>query len=133
MALVIVGGFALPTPSEYTANTATVVDAARNVAGYTVGTVIRDDVAKVTLKWNALKPDDWSAILKKFDPKYGGTFYQMVQFLNQTSNSYETRRMYVSDRNAGMHLLYTANDNVPASLIGRPKYYLNASLSLIEC
>lgn len=133
MALVIVGGYALPTPSEYTANTATVVDAARNVAGYTVGTVIRNDVAKVTLKWNALKPADWAAILKKFDPKYGGAFYQTVQFLNQTSNAMETRRMYVSDRNAGMHILYTENDNVDAALIGTPKYYLGASLSLIEC
>ncbi len=133
-ALVTIGSYALPTPSTYVANTATIVDSARNVAGYTVGTVIRHDVAKISLTWNFIKPDEWSRILKLFDPTYGGSFYQNVTFLNQTTNTFVTRLMYVSDRtNSGMHLLYTANNAPNASMIGLPKGYLGASLNLIEC
>ena len=136
MALVTVGGYALPTPSTYVAKTATIVDSARNIAGYTIGTVIRNDVAKVNLTWNFLKPDEWAAILQRFDPKYGGSFYQWVTFLNQTSNLFETRQMYVNDRtSSGMHLLYNASNIPPGrtDLIGLPKGYIGAALNLIEC
>ena len=48
-ALVTVRGVPLPEPSTYSANTATLVDSARNVQGKMIGAVIRDDVAKVEL------------------------------------------------------------------------------------
>ena len=53
-ALVTIAGYELPEPSEYKANTATLVDSARNVQGYVIGSVVRNDVAKVELKWRAL-------------------------------------------------------------------------------
>lgn len=121
--LITIEGFVVPTPSEYEANTSTVVDSARNVSGYVIGTVIRDDVAKISLKWNALLPEQWAALLQQFDPTYGHSFYRNVTFLNQTSNDFTTRQMYVSDRKASMFLL---KEN------GLPSRYLNCSLSLVE-
>ena len=47
--LVAVAGEALPEPSSYSGNTSTLVDSARNVEGKMVGSVIRDDVAKVVI------------------------------------------------------------------------------------
>lgn len=130
--LITIGSFVFPTPSSYTANTATIVDSARNVNGYVIGTVIREDVAKISMKWNYLTTEEWSSILQQFDSKYGGNFYRAVTFFNQTSNSVETRNMYVSDRNAESFLLYNADNAPSANLIGLPSAYLNPSLSLIE-
>ena len=50
-ALVTVAGVALPEPSAYSGNTATIVDSARNLEGRVIGSVVRDDVAKVELSW----------------------------------------------------------------------------------
>ena len=60
--LVTVGGYVFPEPSEYNANTATLVDSGRNVKGYMIGAVIRDDVAKVSLKWKYLTVDEWASV-----------------------------------------------------------------------
>jgi len=131
--LITIGGFVVPTPSEYVANTSTIVDSARNVNGYMCGSVVRDDVAKISMKWNFISAEDWSDLLKLFEPAYGGYFTQSVTFFNQTSNSLETRDMYVSDRNsAGSFLLYNAHDAPSSALIGLPRGFLDASLSLIE-
>ena len=46
-ALVTIANTDLPTPSTYTGTETTVVDAARNVAGYVVGAVVRESIAKV--------------------------------------------------------------------------------------
>jgi len=48
-ALVTIAGYELPEPSEYSASTSTLVDSARNVSGYVIGSVIRSDVAKVEI------------------------------------------------------------------------------------
>lgn len=134
MALVTINGYSLPTPSTYVGNTATIVDSARNVSGYVVGTVIRNDVAKVSMTWNFIKPDEWAAILRLFEPAYGGSFYQNVTFLNQTANTYATRLMYVGDRtSSGIFLLYNERNAPSQDLIGTPMGYRGASLSLIEC
>lgn len=131
--LVTVGGVALPTPSTYIGNTATIVDSARNVEGYVIGTVIRNDVAKVSMTWNAIKAQDWAEILKLFEPAYGGAFYNSVTFFNQTTASFATRTMYVSDRTtSGVFTLYTETDAPSSGLIGTPKWYQGASLSLVE-
>mgnify|MGYP003287411265 FL=1 len=50
-ALVTIAGTALPEPSSYSGTTSTIVDSARNVKGYVVGSVVRSDVAKVELSW----------------------------------------------------------------------------------
>lgn len=97
-ALVTVAGYELPEPSEYSANTATLVDSARNVSGYVIGAVIRNDVAKVELKWRYLTAVQWANILSKFTDN----FYNEVTFYNQATADYTTREMYVGDRSAGM-------------------------------
>ena len=97
-ALVTIAGHELPEPSEYSANTATLVDSARNVKGKVIGSVIRDDVAKVEMKWNYLTAEQWAGILKLFTKN----FYNKVTFYNQATASYTTREMYVGDRNASM-------------------------------
>lgn len=96
--LVTVAGVALPEPSYYDANTSTLVDSARNVSGYVVGSVVRSDVAKVELKWRYLTARQWADILSLFTDN----FYNTVTFYNQTTADFTTRQMYVGDRQAGM-------------------------------
>ncbi len=119
-ALVSIGSFDFPEPSTYNATTSTIVDAARNVEGRVVGSVVRNDVAKVELTWKYLTAQQWATILSLFT----GSFYNDVRFLNQATNSYTTRVMYVSDRTAGMW----RRDPVSGEVMG----YTNASLSLVE-
>lgn len=96
--LVSIGDYNFPEPSTYSATTSTIVDSARNVSGYVVGSVVRSDVAKVELTWRYLTAEQWAGILSKF----ANSFYNTVRFYNQTTAAYETRTMYVSDRTAGM-------------------------------
>lgn len=119
-ALVSIGGFEFPEPATYTATTSTIVDSARNVSGFVVGSVVRNDVAKIELTWRYLTADQWADILSLFS----NSFYNDVRFLNQVTNSYTTRTMYVSDRSAGMWR------RDPQS--GRVMGYTNCALSLVE-
>ena len=119
-ALVSIGGFDFPEPSTYNATTSTIVDSARNVSGYVVGAVVRHDVAKIEMSWKYLTSYQWSQILSLFT----SSFYNDVTVLNQVTNEYTTRTMYVSDRNAGM---WRRN---PQS--GAVMGYTGASLSLVE-
>lgn len=119
-ALVSIGGFEFPEPSAYSATTSTIVDSARNVSGYVVGAVVRHDVAKVELSWKYLTAGQWATILSLFT----NSFYNDVRFLNQATNSYTTRTMYVSDRTAGMWRRHPETGAVMG--------YTNCSLSLVE-
>lgn len=101
-ALVTVAGVALPEPSEYKGNTSTLVDSARNVDGVMIGSVIRDDVAKVELKWRYLTVQQWAMINKLFKQSAGGAFINSVRFFDQSAGTYITRQMYCSDRSAGL-------------------------------
>ena len=119
-----VGGYAFPEPSSYNGITATVVDSARNTEGTVIGTVIRDDVAKVELAWNMLTVEQWSHILRCFDRRYGGSFYNSVTFFDMITGDFVTRTMYVSDRSAPMW----RRDSRTGEVVG----WLNCSLNLIE-
>ncbi len=119
-ALVSIGGFDFPEPSTYNATTSTIVDSARNVQGRVVGAVVRHDVAKVELTWRYLTAYQWAQILSLFT----SSFYNEVTFLNQATNAYTTRTMYVSDRTAG---LWKRNPRT-----GAVDGYTNCVLSLIE-
>lgn len=119
-ALVSIGGYDLPEPSSYKAITSTIVDSARNVSGYVVGSVVRSDVAKVELSWKYLTAQQWATILSLFTK----SFYNDVRFLNQATNAYETRKMYVSDRNAQMW----RRDPNTGAVMG----YTTCTLSLVE-
>ena len=78
-ALVSIGGFDFPEPSTYNATTSTIVDSARNVQGVVIGSVVRDDVAKIELSWKYLTAQEWAKILSLFT----NSFYNNVRFLNQ--------------------------------------------------
>lgn len=120
VALVTIAGYELPEPSTYSANTATLVDSARNVSGYVIGSVIRSDVAKVEISWRYLTVEQWADILSLFSR----SFYNDVTFFNQSSGGYETRRMYVGDRTAGMWRRHP----VTGEIMG----WTNPKLSLVE-
>lgn len=119
-ALVSIGGYDFPEPSTYSAVTSTIVDSARNVKGYVVGSVVRGDVAKIELSWRYLTAEQWANILSLFS----SSFYNDVRFMNQTTNNYEIRKMYVSDRNAS---LWRRDPNTGA-IMG----YTGCTLSLVE-
>lgn len=118
--LVVVAGHPLPEPSEYSAITATIVDSARNVEGKVVGSVVRNDVAKVELKWRYLTAQQWADILSQFTNE----FYNDVTFFNQATASYVTRQMYVSDRKGGMWRRNPATGDIMG--------WTDCSLSLVE-
>ena len=119
-ALVSIGGFDFPEPSKYAGTTSTIVDSARNVNGYVVGAIVRPDVAKVELSWRYLTVRQWASILSLF----ASSFYNDVRFFNQTTGTYETRTMYVSDRTANMF----RRDPDTGEVLG----WLEPSLSLVE-
>lgn len=119
-ALVTVAGYELPEPSEYSASTSTLVDSARNVDGYVIGSVIRDDVAKIELKWKYLTVDQWARVLSLFNRN----FYNNVTFFDQSTGTYTTREMYVGDRQAGMWRRHPSTGEVMG--------WVGPSLSLVE-
>lgn len=119
-ALVTVAGVDLPEPSSYSGTTSTIVDSARNVSGYVVGSVVRHDVAKVELQWKYLTAKQWADVLSLFTT----SFYNSVTFYNQASAGFTTRNMYVSDRNAGLW----RRDPETGDIMG----WTNCSLSLVE-
>lgn len=119
-ALVTIAGTALPEPSSYSGTTSTLVDSARNVKGYVVGSVVRSDIAKVELSWRYLTAQQWAAILSLFKKN----FKNEVEFYDQTVAGWVTRTMYVSDRTAGMWRRNTETGDVMG--------YTDCSLSLVE-
>lgn len=119
-ALVTIGGYELPEPSSYNAITSTIVDSGRNVEGKVVGSVVRHDVAKIELSWKYLTAQQWANILSLFT----NSFYNDVRFMNQATNNYDVRTMYVSDRNAGMWRRHPET----GAIMG----YTGCSLSLVE-
>lgn len=122
--LVSVGGYDFPEPTEYSGNTATLVDSGRNIQGKMIGAVIRDDVAKVILKWNYLTVEEWARVNSCFKESAGGSFINSVTFFDQTTGNYETREMYVSDRKADMW----RRDPNTGIILG----WVGCALSLIE-
>jgi hypothetical protein len=125
-ALVSVGGYDFPEPAKdgYSGNTSTLVDSARNTQGVMVGSVIRDDVAKVEMKWSYLTVKQWADMLKCFSIARGGKFINDVTFFCQDIGDWTTRQMYVSDRKADMF----RRDPKTGDVLG----YTNCSLSLVE-
>lgn len=118
--LVTVNGIELPEPSEYSASTSTLVDSARNVSGYVVGAVVRNDVAKVELKWRYLTARQWADAIGPFNRN----FYCTVRFFDQSTADYTTRQMYVSDRTASMWRRHPETGEVMG--------FTDCSLSLVE-
>lgn len=119
-ALVSINGYNFPEPSTYSAVTSTIVDSARNVSGYVVGSVVRADVAKIELSWKYLTVQQWANILSLFTY----SFYNEVRFFNQATGNYDIRTMYVSDRDAS---IFRRDPNT-----GKVLGWVNPKLSLVE-
>ena len=96
------------------------MDSARNVSGYVVGSVVRNDVAKVELSWKYLTVQQWASILSLFS----ASFYNEVTFYHQVTAGYTTRTMYLSDKTAVMWRRDPSTGNV----LG----WTGCSLSLVE-
>lgn len=122
--LVMIGSVALPEPSTYSGNTSTLVDTARNTQGVMIGSVIRDDVAKVELSWKFLTITQWAEINKLFKISAGGKFINDVTFFDQSTGDWITRQMYISDRSAGMW----RRDPETGAVLG----WTSCKLSLVE-
>ena len=120
-ALVRVGDYDFPEPSSYSGNTSTLVDSARNVQGKMVGSVIREDVAKIEISWRYLTVEQWSKILQCFSKR---KFINNVTFFDQSVGGWVTKEMYVSDRKANVF----RRDPKTGEIIG----WVDPSLSLIE-
>ncbi len=122
--LVKVGDYNFPEPSTYSANTSTLVDSSRNVQGKMVGSVIRDDVAKIEISWRYLTVQDWARIQQCFRQSSGGKFINLVEFFDQSVGGWVTREMYISDRKSGMWRRNPTTGDVMG--------WTDCSLSLIE-
>lgn len=119
-ALITVDGVAWPEPSEYSANTSTIVDSGRNVQGMVVGAVVRSGVSKIEVKWRYLTAQQWASVIGPFDTN----FYVYVRFYDQSSAGYVTKQMYVSDRKAGMWRRHPETGEIMG--------WTGCSLSLVE-
>ena len=97
-ALVTIGGYELPEPTAYSGSTSTMVDSGTSVSGHLLGSVVRDDVAKIAMSWTYLSVSDWAQINQIFKEKY----INPVSFFDQTAGTWVLRDMYISDRSAGM-------------------------------
>ncbi len=122
--LVKIGDYILPEPSTYNGLTATLVDSGRNVEGKMIGSVVRDDVAKVEMSWRYLTVKQWSEINKLFKISAGGNFVNYVTFFDQTQGDYVSRYMYINDRTAGLWRRHPTSGEVMG--------WTDCKLSLIE-
>lgn len=122
-AMVSIGAYAFPEPSTYSSQTSTIVDGGRNVKGEYIGSVVREDIAKISMTWNFISVDDWATLLSKFSSATGGNFVNDVTFFLQDTGTWVTRKMYVSDRKANVFL---------RDELGNIRGYTNVSLNLIE-
>lgn len=122
-AMVSIGNYAFPEPSTYSSQTSTIVDGGRNVKGEYIGSVVREDIAKISMTWNFISVADWATLLSKFSSTNGGNFVNDVTFFLQDTGTWETRKMYVSDRKANVFL---------RDELGNIRGYTNVSLNLIE-
>lgn len=123
-ALVTIGEYELPEPSTYSANTSTLVDASRNAQGQMIGSVIRDNVAKIEISWRYLTIEQWARIQKCFMVDNGGSFSNNVTFFDQSVGGWVTKEMYVNDRSSGMWRRHPESGDV----LG----WTDCALSLIE-
>lgn len=91
-------GVELPDPSSYSSTTSTMVDGGTSVSGKTLGSVVRNNVAEVSLSWNYLEAPNWAKINQLFKENH----FRQVRFFDQAANEWDVREMSVSDRSGGM-------------------------------
>ena len=62
--------YPLPEPTSYSGTTSTMIDSGTSVNGQLLGSVIRSNVAQVSLSWNYLTAEDWKTINQLFNRQY---------------------------------------------------------------
>ena len=90
--------YPLPEPSTYSGSTSTMVDSGTSVSGHLLGSIVRDNVAQISLSWNYLRIQDWAQINQLFKK----AFINKVRFFDQTMGDWVVRDVYISDLSAGM-------------------------------
>lgn len=97
---------------------ATMVDQARTADGIVRGSVIAR-ANKIELKWAVLTPEVWAQICQFFD----NHFYFNATYYDMSTNSMQTKTMYVGDRSAQPFKMDSST--------GKPLYYLNCEANII--
>ena len=119
---------ALPCPSDYQVNSATLVDSGRNSDGVVVGNVIRNGVRSIEITWNFLDKDTFANVARLFDKDTydgkHGDFYVSATFFDPTANTRITKTMYPSDRITNTAHIKLVN--------GEPVGYEQVKLTLVE-
>ena len=127
----------LPCPSEYDGQASTLVDSARNSAGFVVAKPIREDVASISIKWNFLTIQEYADLAQLFEPKYGGKFINYVSFWDAVKGDFNgqhtsapndttNKQMYCGDRKASIaHIRLDPTT-------GKPIGYEGVQLDLVE-
>jgi hypothetical protein len=112
--------FPYPSAESGLQHTVTTVDSARMADGVLRAKKIGRDQSKVELTWAALKPEQWSKMLKIFDEN----FYFNIRYFDMVQNDWITRRFYVGDRSAQPFMVDKET--------GRPRYWLNCQANVID-
>jgi len=90
--------YAFPEPTTYSGTTSTMIDSGTSVSGHLLGSIVREEVARISLSWNFLSVEEWAKINQLFKVSYE----YLVRFFDQTKGDWGERTMYASDRSAGM-------------------------------
>jgi hypothetical protein len=96
LALLTIGGVAMPTPTEYSVGVMDISKAERNANG----TMIIERITtkkKISIKYSYLLGSELRTILTAITP----TFYN-VTYLDPVLNDYKTSSFYCGDRNMGI-------------------------------
>ncbi len=96
MALLTIGGVAMPTPTEMEVGVMDLSKAERNAKGYLILERIATKV-KVVVTYSFITAEDLETVLNAIK----NTSYS-VTFLDPRSNSFKTFTMYSGDRNCAM-------------------------------
>ena len=96
MALISIGGVALPTPSEFNVDVMDISKAERNANGNLIIERITTK-KKLSFSYNYLSASQLSVVLKAISP----TFYD-VTYIDPVTNSFTTSSFYCGDRKVGM-------------------------------
>lgn len=116
-----VNGVALPYPDKDSGllTISTMVESARTADGVMRGQRVGRDLSKIEMTWNVLEPEEWANILRLLE-----NFKVVVQYFDMKTNGWMVRNMYCGDRSARPYEIDKST--------GRPKYYVNCSVNLID-
>ena len=93
------GAYPMPWPKNpggYTGTVSTFVDSGRNLEGYVIGSVVRDDVGKCEFQYSGLSFKTIHEILRLFSRRQGGSYFNRIEYYAIEMGDWVTKEMYVS-------------------------------------